>query len=51
VYNDAVNAQNVRLETFPDMLIARLFHFLPAAMLKFSASETSDIDLKPAFGR
>ena len=50
IYNDAVNAQNVRLETFPDVLIARLFHFLPAAMLKFSASETSDVDLKPVFG-
>jgi LemA protein len=50
IYNDAVNAQNVRLETFPDMLIARLFHFLPAAMLKFNAGETSDVDLKPVFG-
>ncbi|HEV2700355.1 MAG TPA: LemA family protein [Steroidobacteraceae bacterium] len=50
IYNDAVNAQNVRLEAFPDMLIARPFHFLPADMLKFSAEETSDIDLKPAFG-
>lgn len=50
IYNDAVNAQNVRLETFPDLLIAQLFHFPPADMLKFSASETSDVDLKPAFG-
>jgi LemA protein len=51
IYNDAVNALNVRLEAFPDLLIARPFRFLPAAMLKFSASETSDVDLKPAFGR
>jgi LemA protein len=50
IYNDAVNAQNVRLETFPDMLIGRLFRFLPAAMLKFNARETSDVDLKPVFG-
>jgi LemA protein len=51
IYNDAVNAQNIRLEAFPDLLIARLFRFRPAAMLKFSASETNDVDLKPAFGR
>ena len=50
IYNDAVNALNVRLETFPDVLIASPFGFAPAAMLKFSANETSNIDLKPAFG-
>lgn len=50
IYNDAVNALNVRLETFPDVLIARPFGFTPAAMLKFSADETRDVDLKPAFG-
>jgi LemA protein len=51
VYNDAVNAQNVRLETFPDLLIARPFRFVAAPLLKFTADETSDVDLKPVFGR
>ena len=51
VYNDAVNAQHVRLETFPDMLVGRLCQFRPAAMLEFEASETGDVDLKPVFGR
>jgi LemA protein len=51
VYNDAVNAQNVRLEAFPDLLIARPFHFVAAPLLKFTADETSDVDLSPAFGR
>ena len=50
IYNDAVNALNVRLESFPDVLIARPFAFTAAPMLKFSASQTSDIDLKPVFG-
>ena len=50
IYNDAVNALNVRLETFPDSLVARPFAFRPAAMLQFSAAQTGDIDLKPAFG-
>ena len=50
IYNDAVNALNVRLETFPDALVARPFGFAPAPMLQFSSGQTSDIDLKPAFG-
>jgi LemA protein len=50
IYNDAVNALNVRLETFPDALVARRFRFAPASMLQFSGGQTSDIDLKPAFG-
>jgi len=50
IYNDAVNALNVRLETFPDVLIAKPLGFTPASMLHFSGSETSDVDLKPAFG-
>src|SRR3989304_4254081 len=28
-YNDSVNANNVRIEQFPDALIARRFHFGP----------------------
>jgi LemA protein len=50
IYNDAVNALNVRLESFPDLLIARPFAFTPAPMLKFNAGQTADIDLKPVFG-
>ena len=50
IYNDAVNALNVRLESFPDVLIARPFAFTAAPMLQFSGSQTGDIDLKPAFG-
>lgn len=50
IYNDAVNAQNVRLEAFPDMLIARLCRFTAAPLLQFSSGESADIDLKPAFG-
>ena len=50
VYNDAVNAQNVRLEAFPDLLVARLFRFAAAPLLQFTAGETNDVDLKLAFG-
>jgi LemA protein len=51
VYNDAVNSQNVRIETFPDAIIAGLCHFQPARLLKFGATETTDVDLGLAFGK
>ena len=51
VYNDAVNANNVRIESFPDVMIARAFDFAAAQSLKFSSEQTSDVDLKLAFGR
>ena len=34
-YNDSVNLNNVRIEQFPDMLIARLFAFGPFRLLEF----------------
>jgi LemA protein len=50
IYNDAVNALNVRLETFPDSVVAKPFAFAPASMLQFSAAQSADVDLRPAFG-
>lgn len=50
MYNDAVNTLNVRIETFPDALIAGMCHFQTASMLKFSAQQTADVDLGLAFG-
>jgi LemA protein len=51
IYNDAVNANNVRIESFPDAMIARAFDFGAAQSLKFSTEQTADVDLKLAFGR
>lgn len=51
VYNDAVNANNVRIEAFPDIFVARAFAFPAAQMLQFSAEQKSDVDLKSAFAR
>jgi LemA protein len=48
--HDAVTAQNVRIESFPDVLIARRFGFQAAQPLKFTAEQTSDVDVKLAFG-
>ena len=49
VYNDAVNTNNVRIDAFPDALIARLGDFPAAQLLHFQADQKADVDLKAAF--
>ena len=49
LYNDAVNINNVRIEQFPDALIARLFNFEAKPLLEFSTAEKADVDLKQLF--
>ncbi len=49
-YNESVNANNVRIEQFPDVLIARFFKFVEADLLEFSEEKTSDVDIKSLFG-
>src|SRR5579862_8930406 len=51
VYNDAVNTNNVRIDTFPDAFVARLGDFPEAQLLHFQADQTGDVDLKAAFSR
>lgn len=48
-YNDSVNSNNVRLEQFPDLIIAQLFLFKPFELLHFEAEETCDVDLRALF--
>ena len=48
-YNDSVNANNIRIETFPDNVIATLFRFEPKFLLKFKESETQDVNVKTLF--
>ena len=50
-YNAAVNASNVRIEQFPDVLVARLFGFLPTILFKVVDAEKADVDLKALFGQ
>lgn len=50
LYNEAVNLNNVRIEQFPDVLVARAFAFKPAQLLEFSEAEKADVDLKSLFG-
>ena len=48
-YNEAVNNNNVRIEQFPDVIIARLFRFVSAELLEFSEEETADVNMKDLF--
>ena len=48
-YNESVNLNNTRIETFPDLVIARWFGFGERSLLEFSEAEKKDVDLKALF--
>ena len=48
-YNDSVNLNNVRIEQFPDVILARMFNFMAKPLLEFSAEEKKDVDMKQLF--
>ena len=49
VYNESVNNNNVRIEQFPDVVVANFFNFKPFEMLEFSEEEKADVDMKTLF--
>jgi LemA protein len=50
LYNDAVNINNVRVEQFPDSIIAQAFGFGAKPLLEFAIAEKADVDIKALFG-
>jgi len=48
-YNESVNINNIGIETFPDIIVARLFGFGPRDLLEFEASEIADVSVKQLF--
>jgi LemA protein len=48
-YNDSVNVNNVRIEQFPDTVVARMFDFSFFPLLRFAAEETRDVDVRQLF--
>jgi LemA protein len=48
-YNESVNINNVRIEQFPDTLIAGTFNFKSAQLLEFDGVEKADVDVKELF--
>ena len=49
LYNESVNNNNVRIEQFPDVLVARAFNFKAFDLLEFSEEELADVDVKALF--
>ena len=49
LYNESVNLNNMRIEQFPEVLIAGAFGFMAKPLLEFSSAEKSDVDLKQLF--
>lgn len=48
-YNESVNLNNVRVEQFPDVIVARWFRFGPRDLLEFSEEELADVNMKSLF--
>lgn len=51
VYNEAVNLNNVRIEQFPDVVVARLFNFKDFGLLEFNEEEKRDVNMQALFNR
>ncbi len=48
-YNESVNINNVRIEQFPDAIIAAMFQFPPRLLLEFEEEEKRDVNVKQLF--
>ena len=48
-YNESANINNVRVEQFPDTIVAGMFNFKPAQLLEFDAAQKTDVDVKELF--
>lgn len=50
LYNESVNLNNVRIEQFPDLIVARTFGFGNMPLLEFATEEKADPNLRSLFG-
>jgi len=48
-YNDSTNINNIRIEQFPDVLIAKIFGFKSFDLLEFSTADKADVSMKALF--
>lgn len=51
LYNEAVNNNNVRIEQFPDVLVANVCGFHSARPLSFAEAEKRDVNVHELFSR
>ncbi len=45
-YNDSVNTYNIRIQSFPDMFVARMMSYSPEEMFKVSGEGKKDVEVK-----
>ncbi len=50
-YNESVNLNNIRIEQFPDVLVARAFHFGPRELWKIDPAHRADVDVNFDFNK
>ncbi len=48
-FNEIVNINNVRIEQFPDLVVARMMNFRTFDMLRFETAELTDVDVSGRF--
>ncbi len=48
-YNESVNINNVRIEQFPDVVIASMFRFGAFDLLEFEKEQLADVNMKQLF--
>ena len=48
-YNESVNINNIGIEQFPDIMVARLFGFGPRDLLEFDSDEIADVNVGELF--
>ena len=48
-YNESVNLNNIGIEQFPDIIVARLLGFGARDLLEFDAAEIADVNVKQLF--
>ena len=48
-YNESVNLNNIGIEEFPDVVIARFFNFKSFQLLEFEVSELADVNVGGLF--
>ena len=49
-YNDSTNLYNTRIQSFPELILARQLGFKEAKLLEFGDDEKKDVDVKALFG-
>ncbi|MDX1432366.1 MAG: LemA family protein [Gammaproteobacteria bacterium] len=48
-YNESVNLNNIGIEEFPDVIVARFFNFKAFELLEFDQSELADVNVGALF--